>query len=166
MDLIATEVDHAGTGKKRGNLGEDVFETAASSLPHGGRMALNCGHTVAHAVETMPGLSHDKTNASGLTHGEALGLGLLAECSLAVSMGLNDTASLHRLAAMLAAAGLPTRIRGLPPAAMIAGAMLDDKKVSGGKLRMALPCAANHCKLVTDPPREALLTAIDSIRAA
>jgi len=146
-------------------IGDDVFETAASSSPHGGRMALNCGHTVAHAIETLANLTHDLTELSGLTHGEAVGLGLLAECQLAVAMGLNESAATARLAATLRAAGLPTRIRGLPAAAVIADAMLDDKKVAAGKLRMALPCAGEHCRLVIDPPRAALLGAIETIRA-
>ena len=146
-------------------IGDDVFETAASSHLHGGRMALNCGHTVAHAIETLPALTHESTKVDGLTHGEAVGLGLLAECHLAVALKLNDAGAPARLSALLAAAGLPTRIRGLPPATKIAEAMLDDKKVAAGKLRMALPCAGQHCRLVTDPPREALLAAIESIRA-
>jgi len=128
-------------------------------------MALNCGHTVAHAIETLANLTHDLTELSGLTHGEAVGLGLLAECQLAVAMGLNESAATARLAATLRAAGLPTRIRGLPAAAVIADAMLDDKKVAAGKLRMALPCAGEHCRLVIDPPRAALLGAIETIRA-
>ncbi len=133
--------------------------------PHGGRMALNCGHTVAHAIETLGGLSHESTGLSGLTHGEAVGLGLLAECHLAVTMKLNDPAALDQLTQTLQAAGLPTRISGLPDAARIADAMLDDKKVAGGALRMALPCADHRCRLVTKPPQSALLAAIDSLRA-
>lgn len=137
-----------------------------SDQPHGGRMALNCGHTVAHAIETLPGLSHELSSLAGLTHGEAVGLGLLAECRLAIALGLNDAAAADRLAATLTAAGLPTRVRGLPPAATIADAMLDDKKVARGRLRMALPCAGSRCRLLVDPPRPALLASIDSLRAA
>jgi succinate-semialdehyde dehydrogenase/glutarate-semialdehyde dehydrogenase len=48
----------------------------------------------------------------------------------------------------------------------IADAMLDDKKVAAGKLRMALPCADHRARLITDPPRDALLAAIESIRAS
>jgi 3-dehydroquinate synthase len=128
-------------------------------------MALNCGHTVAHAIETLGGLSHESTGLNGLTHGEAVGLGLLAECHLAVTMKLNDPAALDQLTQTLQAAGLPTRISGLPDAARIADAMLDDKKVAGGALRMALPCADHRCRLVTKPPQSALLAAIDSLRA-
>lgn len=134
--------------------------------PHGGRMALNCGHTVAHAIETLPGLSHAGSNLSGLTHGEAVGLGLLAECRLAIALGLNTPSAADRLASVLAAAGLPTQLRGLPPSEVIAAAMLDDKKVAGGKLRMTLPAADHRARLVSAPPRSALLAAIESLRAA
>ncbi len=136
-----------------------------SKEPHGGRMALNCGHTVAHAIETLPGLTHGTGNLGGLTHGEAVGLGLLAECHLAVKMGLNEPAAAERLCAMLTGVGLPTNVRGLPGAEAILAAMLDDKKVAAGRLRMALPCEGNRCRLVTNPPRDALRAAIETIRA-
>ncbi len=134
-----------------------------SDQPHGGRMALNCGHTVAHAIETLPGLSHG-ADMSGLTHGEAVGLGLIAECALSAAMGLNAPDAVEELRSLLNSAGLPDRVRGLPPAEAIADAMLDDKKVAGGKLRMALPAADRRARLVVNPSRELLLGAIETIR--
>jgi len=164
-EAVLVELVSRNVTIKAACIGDDVFETAASTSPHGGRMALNCGHTIAHAIETLPNLIHDSTNLTGLTHGEAVGLGLLAECHLAVAMKLNEPAATARLTETLNAAGLPTRVRGLPAAAVIADAMLDDKKVAAGKLRMALPCSDHRCRLVIDPPRAELLGAIESIRA-
>jgi 3-dehydroquinate synthase len=67
-------------------VGGDERELPATGAPHGGRMALNAGHTVAHAIETLPGLSHGEPPLAGLTHGEAVGLGLLAEGRLAAML--------------------------------------------------------------------------------
>jgi len=148
-------------------VARDEFERRHDDSPHGGRMALNCGHTVAHAIETLPGLLHGAgdTGDTGLTHGEAVGLGLLAECVIATHMALNDAGAITRLETLLARAGLPTRVRGLPATSTIIDRMLDDKKVAGGKLRLALPAADNRCRLVTDPPMGAVAAGIEAIRA-
>lgn len=143
----------------------DEREIVATDAPHGGRMALNAGHTVGHAIETLPGLSHGSPATVGLTHGEAVGLGLLAEARLAAGLGLLEHPAVDGLVGMLAAAGLPTIVSGLPGADRVIELMADDKKVSGGRVRMSLPASGCRCRLVENPPRDVLAASIDSLRA-
>jgi 3-dehydroquinate synthetase len=54
---------------------------------------------------------------------------------------------------------------GMPPAKKIAEAMLDDKKTSGGRIRLAVPTGGGHCRVVEAPSSQALTAAIEAIRA-
>ncbi|MDX2018303.1 MAG: 3-dehydroquinate synthase family protein [Planctomycetota bacterium] len=108
----------------------------------GGRALLNLGHTFGHAVETLPGLRW--TGADGkprpnLEHGEAVALGLVAAYECAARLGWVGAERAGAIARQVVAAGLPDRAAGLPVWGTIAGLMGDDKKVSGGVLRLVLP---------------------------
>ncbi|MBX3403713.1 MAG: 3-dehydroquinate synthase [Phycisphaeraceae bacterium] len=178
LDLTRSALDHVlgmdagalvelvsrNVAVKAACVGGDERETLASDAPHGGRMALNAGHTVAHAIETLPGLSHGRPSLADLTHGEAVGLGLLAEARLAATLGLLDGREAEELREVLERAGLPTAVRGLPDSARIIALMGDDKKVAGGRLRVSLPARGRRCTLADDPPRDALAAAIDTVR--
>jgi 3-dehydroquinate synthase len=106
-------------------VGEDERE--------GGRRAiLNAGHTVAHGLE--------QESNYRLPHGEAVGLGLVAECRIAERMGLAPPALGDRVLAVLKALGLPTRLGGVQVARVLE-AMQHDKKNRDGQIRLALPTA-------------------------
>lgn len=97
----------------------------------GPRAMLNAGHTVAHAIEHASGY--------GLLHGEAVAIGLVAECHLGEAIGALPRGTAPRVAEVLAALGLPTRLpAGLAADALLA-AMRHDKKNRAGVLRFALP---------------------------
>ena len=98
-------------------VGEDEREA-------GRRAILNAGHTVAHALEQATGLR--------LPHGEAVGLGLVAEAALATGLGLATPEAGARLAALLEQLGLPTRVREPIGAERIIAAMASDKKNRAG----------------------------------
>jgi 3-dehydroquinate synthase len=99
----------------------------------GRRAILNAGHTVAHALEQVTGYA--------IPHGEAVGLGLVAECALAARLGRAAPAVGERVARLLERLGLPTRLpEGLDPETLIA-AMGGDKKNRGARIRFALPGA-------------------------
>ncbi len=68
----------------------------------GRRAILNAGHTVAHALEAA---SHYQ-----LSHGEAVALGLLAECVLAERMGVAEPGLSVRVGSLLERLGLPVRL--------------------------------------------------------
>jgi 3-dehydroquinate synthase len=103
----------------------------------GDRMLLNLGHTFGHALEAWAGYSER------LLHGEAVAIGICLAFELSRELGLVDAASVARVTAHLAAAGLPTRIADIPgapgpdPTALMA-IMGQDKKVRDGRLTFIL----------------------------
>ena len=98
----------------------------------GGRRAiLNAGHTVAHALERATGYT--------LAHGEAVGLGLVAECELAGRLGLAAPALRERVERLLAALGLPVRLPAPLAGRVLLEAMAADKKNREARIRFALP---------------------------
>jgi 3-dehydroquinate synthase len=98
----------------------------------GGRRAiLNAGHTIAHGLEQE---SHYQ-----LPHGEAVALGLLAECRIAERMGLAPSGLSERVFGVLRSLGLPTRTASAPAMARVLEAILHDKKNREGEVRLALP---------------------------
>jgi 3-dehydroquinate synthase len=105
-------------------VGEDERE-------EGRRAILNAGHTVAHALE--------RATDFRLPHGEAVGLGLVAEAALATGLGLATPEAGARVAALLERLGLPTRLGEPLPEERIIAAMASDKKNREGGIRFALP---------------------------
>jgi 3-dehydroquinate synthase len=109
---------------KAGVVAEDERE--------GGRRAvLNAGHTVAHALESASDYR--------IPHGEAVGLGLVAECALATVLGLASPEEGRRVVAVLRRLGLPTRLQEPIAPERLLGAMASDKKNRAGAIRFALP---------------------------
>ena len=105
-------------------VGEDERED-------GRRAILNAGHTVAHGVE------HASDYA--LTHGEAVAIGLVAECALAESLGIARRGLGADVAALLTRLGLPARLDRRLPRDRVLSAMAVDKKNRAARVRFALP---------------------------
>jgi 3-dehydroquinate synthase len=98
---------------------------------HGRRKTLNLGHTVGHAVELAAGYR--------IRHGEAVALGMVAECDIAERVGLAEPGTAARVRAACRAGGLPTALpAGITPDAVLA-ATRGDKKARGGRVEYALP---------------------------
>jgi 3-dehydroquinate synthase len=96
------------------------------------RRILNYGHTIGHALESLGGYRR-------LIHGEAVGIGLVAEAELAVHLGICRTEVAARIRRLVQAAGLPDRV---PPRTVFGGlwqAMRHDKKVVGGTVMGVWP---------------------------
>ena len=111
---------------KVGIVREDPLETL------GRRILLNCGHTVAHAIEKATGYR--------VSHGEAVAIGCVEEAKIAVRRGLAPASWPEELAARFSAANLPT---SLPVGLSLDGLvplMRGDKKREGGAVTFALPC--------------------------
>lgn len=124
----------------------------------GGRMALNLGHTFAHAFETIFDLSPDGDPAnSPLQHGEAVGLGLIAAARCSEAAGICPPGLADEVSAVIASCGLPTQISGLPDDGVLIPRMLQDKKVRDAKLRLILPTKRGRVSLFED---ESLLSAV------
>ena len=90
------------------------------------RRLLNFGHTFGHAVE----------RTSGLTHGEAVSVGMVVAARLSRARGLIRTGDVDRLETMLDGLGLPIRIAADGEAAF--DAMRKDKKREGDAIFFVL----------------------------
>ena len=105
---------------------EDPFEKL------GRRMLLNCGHTVAHAIE--------KATDYAVSHGAAVAIGCVEEARIAAKRGIAAPEWPDEVAARFAAAGLPTTLpQGLSLGGLVP-LMRGDKKREGGTVAFALPC--------------------------
>jgi 3-dehydroquinate synthase len=114
------------------------------------RNILNFGHTVGHAIETVTDF--------GVSHGQAVAVGMVAACVIAVEMGVFEKSGLERIRKLLKRAGLMTRLPHVDLAAVMA-AMSHDKKAAGGKIRFVLPRAIGQV-FVTDEVSPALVRRI------
>ncbi|USO00100.1 MAG: 3-dehydroquinate synthase [Phycisphaeraceae bacterium] len=131
----------------------------------GGRALLNLGHTYAHAMETIGGLTPDGDPAHApLQHGEAVALGLVAAAACSAALGRITPSDFETVRDAVGACGLPTLIAGLPDDATLIARMGHDKKASGGRLRLTLLAAIGRGELVTNPPLDAVATGWSAIR--
>jgi 3-dehydroquinate synthase len=112
---------------KAGIVEADERETAKD----GGRALLNLGHTFGHAVENAAGYGE-------YLHGEAVAIGLAAAARLSQKLGYIAAAEVARIERVVAAHGLPVRLRAALPYAELYAAMTRDKKVRAGGLRFVV----------------------------
>lgn len=138
------------------NVAIKAAVVSADERESGERSHLNFGHTVGHAIETHFGLGK-------ITHGEAVSLGMVAECRLAVRRGLAGAAVLDRLEGLLKKLGLPVRWAALDAGALWS-IMQHDKKVRGGKVRMVLPTALGQVDIFDDVGESELAEALGAMR--
>ncbi|MGO8998349.1 MAG: 3-dehydroquinate synthase, partial [Polyangiaceae bacterium] len=101
----------------------------------GPRVVLNLGHTVGHALEAAGGYVRYR-------HGEAVAVGLVAECVAAERLGRASGLS-SRVRGLLSRMGLPTDV---PPAELAAAwsMMTRDKKRLGGDILIPLLQRVGH----------------------
>ncbi|MYM87398.1 3-dehydroquinate synthase [Rugamonas sp. FT82W] len=115
------------------------------------RAILNFGHTFGHAIEN--GLGYGEW-----LHGEAVGCGMVMAADLSHRMGLVDEATVARMRALVAAAGLPVKAPDLGVARWLE-LMEVDKKNEGGAIKFILikPLGAPS---ITNAPQELLLATL------
>jgi 3-dehydroquinate synthase len=118
LDSDLEDVVTKSIGVKADIVGRDVTE-------RGDRAFLNFGHTIGHAIEY----------ASSLSHGESVGLGMVA--AVRISEKLAGFAHADRVIAAIAGLGLPTQVEGLELARVI-DLLGRDKKRDAGGVRMVL----------------------------
>lgn len=99
---------------------------------NGVRAILNYGHTIGHAIESLTGYST-------INHGEAVALGMVAIGRIATRLSLWSPEEEERQRALIAKAGLDTRIPKAIAADDILNLLQWDKKVRDGKVRFILP---------------------------
>jgi 3-dehydroquinate synthetase len=97
----------------------------------GGRITLNLGHSLGHAVEAAAGYGD-------LLHGEAVAYGLRAACRIGIELGVTPPERADRIEQLLDRLELATT--PLPYSlASVLGHLATDKKHADGSLRWILP---------------------------
>ncbi len=124
------------------NVAIKASVVSADELESGVRAHLNFGHTVGHGIEAFLGYGQ-------VTHGHAVGLGMVAACHIAACKGLIDSGVKARLEEVLRILGLDTRWEGLDPG-IIWQIMQHDKKASGGRVRFVLPTSLGQVDIFDD----------------
>ena len=107
----------------------------------GARRALNFGHTIGHAIESV----------TGLPHGACVALGMLPMCAPALR------ARLERIVARM---GLPVQVRADPAA--VYAALLHDKKMTGGRIQAVFVETPGQYAIRAVPP-ETLRAGIETV---
>ena len=108
------------------------------------RAVLNFGHTFGHAIEN--GLGY-----GAWLHGEAVGCGMVMAADLSRRLGLVDDATVERVRALVAAAGLPVKAPDLGIERWIE-LMEVDKKNEGGAIKFILLKPLGSPSISSVPP--------------
>ena len=117
----------------------------ADALDKGERMILNFGHTLGHALEKLHGFS-------GLSHGEAVGIGMVLISKAAERAGLTAPGTSEKIVTMLERYNLPTATdRNMDE---LAKATALDKKSAGKNLRLILLHEIGDAYIYTLPREE------------
>ena len=119
----------------------------ADALEKGERMLLNFGHTLGHAMEKL-------RDFQGLSHGEAVGIGMVLISQAGEKTGLTQPGTADRIAALLEKYGLPTKTTDTP--AELAAAASLDKKTDGDNLHLILLQSIGEACIHTIPAADLL----------
>ena len=122
----------------------------------GGRLILNYGHTLGHALERLDAFA-------GRTHGEAIAIGMVFAARLAEAMELAPTGLVARHLRLLASLGLEAEGR-LPAADDVLASMRLDKKYAGG-LRFVLLEDVGRPRVVEGVPEDVLRASLKEMGA-
>ncbi len=121
---------------------------------NGLRAVLNFGHTVGHAVESAYNFK--------MTHGECVGIGMVAASYIAKERGEIDKNTMEQIENALRMYGFKTRVT-LPDKDKVFAFMQKDKKKLSGKLKFVLPVAIGEVIQTIDVTREEIYAALEYI---
>jgi 3-dehydroquinate synthase len=107
----------------------------------GERAKLNFGHTVGHALESA-------LEYKGITHGEAVAVGMIIEAEIGEKMGYTAPGTRDRLQRAAGRWGLPVKSPSPGLAERMIAAMVKDKKAESGEIAMSLIPRIGDCELV------------------
>jgi len=98
----------------------EIDETERS----GQRAILNFGHTVGHALEAA-------TKLQGLSHGEAVAIGMVAAARISAQAGTLDQSHVPQIENLLSKFGLPVYYQGVNPDELVEATRFDKKTTRG-----------------------------------
>jgi shikimate kinase/3-dehydroquinate synthase len=149
--IVAEVVERSAWAKVAVVSGDERERTGTS-----GRIRLNLGHTVGHALEAADGYAT-------LLHGEAVAYGLRAATRIGLELGVTSPERAARIEALLTA--LRLGVTPLPyPLEAVLEATHADKKHADGRLRWVLP-TADGTVVRDDVPDETVATAVRGVLA-
>jgi 3-dehydroquinate synthase len=122
----------------------------------GRRMLLNYGHTLGHAIEAV-------TRYRMITHGDAVGWGMIAANRIALLRGMLSSEEVTRINSAILELE-PESPGALEPGELISAAGFD-KKFSSSRRVMALPAGIGICKVVDDISAEELEAGVEAMLA-
>ena len=129
---------------KAGVVSRDQFE-------RGERRKLNLGHTFAHAIETLAQRDGgERFNGEGVTHGEAVAMGMVLAARLADRYFRNDRNEPTALEGQMSNDLWDSNVPCYCPYSIeeMADVMKKDKKAEGGKVHFVLPKAVGEVEVV------------------
>ena len=138
--VVAEAVERAAWAKVEVVAADEREQGAAA-----GRISLNLGHSLGHAVEAAGGFGD-------LLHGEAVAAGLRAATRIGVELEVTPAQRAARIEALLTRLGLATAPLPYPIDAVL-DALATDKKHADGALRWVLPTADGY-EVRSDVPVE------------
>lgn len=123
----------------------------------GRRALLNLGHTFGHALEAA---TH--YDSARLVHGEGVAIGMVLAHEFSARLNLASPDDAKRVEGHLKAVGLPTKMSDipgeLPGADVLLDAIMQDKKVKGGKLTFILTRGIGQSFVADDVPSSEVLS--------
>ncbi len=120
----------------------------------GYRSILNFGHTIGHAIEAAA--SYTKK----VTHGQAVAMGMLCACDIALDAGLLQEKEAKRIESLIKSAGLGNAMPKLSTPDIF-NAMSYDKKITAGRLKFILPVSIGHAIVCTGIDKNIIKKSID-----
>ena len=146
-------------GKYSGELLKLIYEAAKvkagvvsrDQFEGGERRKLNLGHTVAHAIETLAQRDGgERFNGEGVTHGEAVAMGMVLAARLADRYFRNDRNDPTALEGQMSNDLWDSNVPCYCPYSIeeMADVMKKDKKAEGGKVHFVLPKAVGEVEVV------------------
>jgi 3-dehydroquinate synthase len=158
-DAVLSELIERNVRIKADVVQRDPFERT------GGRMTLNFGHTMGHAIEECCGYA--------LRHGECVALGMLAACRISNAMTLLDQGVVDRVKTLLERFGLPTslahsvgsmtRRNGAIAFEDISNVITHDKKARGQQVQWVLLQSMGKTRITTDVDEVFVRRGFDSL---
>jgi 3-dehydroquinate synthase len=127
----------------------------ADPFEKGERAHLNFGHTFGHAVESVSAFSY--------SHGQSVALGMCAATYVSWKLGYISEADREQILTTIRKAGLPTGGLKLDVEKVLA-AMLSDKKVKDGRIRLVLLENLGKAIVRDDVTGQLIREAIESLK--
>jgi 3-dehydroquinate synthase len=118
------------------------------------RIALNLGHTIAHALESA-------FEYQMVSHGEAVSLGLIVESIISNKVGMLKREDLDRIINLILKFKTLPRIDKELDKSKVLKSILYDKKAKFGALRFILPKTIGSVVIFSDPEERLILSALD-----